>query len=120
MVCMQTGSTHTQVCSNYGAEAFIQQWNHFTAVRGHPRIVWSDRGSQLCSAANYIDWSKKEDPARWAWKKVQAATANNHTQWKFVQAGCHWKNGLVESRVKLAKQTLAHLLKDTSLDYTEL
>ena len=62
VVCMQTGATHLMLSHNYGTEAFLLQWSGFTALRGHPKLVISDRGSQLVSAASKLSWTRKEDP----------------------------------------------------------
>ena len=42
------------------------------------------------------------------------------TEWKFVPAGCQWRNGLAESRVKILKATLQHTVAQTSLNFAEL
>ena len=54
VVCMQTGATHLMLAHDYGTEAFMLQWSGFADLRGLPRLVVSDRGSQLVSAASKI------------------------------------------------------------------
>ena len=53
VACLATGAVHSAVMHNYGTSAFLLQWENFTALRGCPRLVWSDKGSQLTSAGNY-------------------------------------------------------------------
>ena len=120
VVCMQTGATHIMLAHNYGTEAFLLQWSGFTALRGHPKLVISDRGSQLVSAAAKLPWSKKEDPSSWDWSSIAAESARHHTTWKFVPPGSQWRNGLAESRVKAAKHTLSTVLQETALTYAEM
>ena len=117
---MQTGATHIMLAHNYGTEAFLLQWSGFTALRGHPTLVISDRGSQLVSAAAKLPWSKKEDPSSWDWSSIAAESARHHTTWKFVPPGSQWRNGLAESRVKAAKHTLSTVMQETALTYAEM
>ena len=120
VVCMQTGATHIMLSHNYGTEAFMLQWSGFTALRGHPKLVISDRGSQLVSAASKFPWSEKEDPSKWDWSSIASESAKHQTTWKFVPPGCQWRNGLSESRVKAAKITLSQIMSQTALSYAEM
>ena len=52
--CLSTGAVHVGLMDTHGTEAFLMQWENFTALRGSPKVVWSDRGSQLTSASNYV------------------------------------------------------------------
>ena len=54
IVCQSTGAVHVQVMHNYGAEAFLLQFSHFTAVRGDPQKIVSDKVSQLTFAAKHV------------------------------------------------------------------
>ena len=126
LVCRSTGALHTQLMHNYGTEAFLLQWENFVAIRGTPMKVVSDQGSQLTSADNYVRWEEKESPKGWEWEKIQAKAARGGTEWVFVPAGCQWRNGLAESRVKALKSTLAHIMVSSligikpTLSYAEL
>ena len=93
VVCMQTGATHIMLSHDYGTAAFLLQWSGFTALRGHPKLVISDRGSQLVSAASKLPWSGKEDPSTWDWSSVAAESARHQTTWKFVPAGTQVHSG---------------------------
>ena len=43
--CLSTGAIHVCLMHSYGTDAFLLQWENFTALRGHPKLVWSDKGS---------------------------------------------------------------------------
>ena len=103
--CLNTGAVHLELLHTYGAEAFLMRWKVFTCTRGDPKLVVSDKGSQLMAAAKVIDWTVKEDPTKWDWQKIEQMTAIKGTKWDFVPAGCQWQNGLAESRIKIFKQT---------------
>ena len=111
--CLNTGAVHLELLHTYGTEAFLLRWKMFTCIRGSPRLVVSDKGSQLMSAARIIDWTKKEDPTQWDWNKIEQMTADKGTRWEFVPAGCQWQNGLSESRIKIFKQTFRRCVVGT-------
>ena len=75
IVCMSTGAVHTELCHNYGAEAFLLQWDYFTSIRGDPTKVFSDKGSQLTAAANYVTVPVGQDLSKWNWDLVTQKTA---------------------------------------------
>ena len=120
IVCMNTGAVQILLMHNYGAEAFLLQWSHFTSLRGHPKTVVSDKGSQLTKSAKLVSWTDKEDPSRWDWSFIKDSTARQNTSWEFVPAACQWRNGLSENRVKILKQTMALTLDKNTLNYAEL
>ena len=68
--CLNTGAVHLELLHTYGAEAFLMRWKVFTCTRGDPKLVVSDKGSQLMAAAKVIDWTKKEDPTQWDWHRI--------------------------------------------------
>ena len=111
--CLNTGGIHVELLHTYGAEAFLIRWRVFTSIRGHPKLVVSDMGSQLQAASKTVDWSRNEDPKNWQWKNIESATSNLGTRWKFVPPGCQWQNGLAESRIKIYKQTFRRCVVGT-------
>ena len=105
-VCQATGALHISLMHDYGTEAFILQYRSFVAIRGKPAKVTSDRGSQLTSKGNVVV-TAAEHPSNWGWQEVADRTAQEGTVWEFVPAGCQYRNGLAENRVKVVKKTLA-------------
>ena len=126
-VCQATGALHIGVMHDYSTHAFLLQWDYFTAIRGVPAKVVSDRGSQLTSAGNTVAWGgdAKQDGSK-LWAEVESVSAKRGTRWEFVPAGAQFRNGLAEARVKAVKQTLWHMLMATlvsgkpTLSYAEL
>ena len=108
VACLSTGAVHAAVMHDYGTGAFLLQWENFTALRGCPKLVWSDRGSQLTSAGNYVTWSAREDPSTWGWDEISAQAARQGTSWRFVPAGCQFRNGLAVAGESNEADTHAH------------
>lgn len=124
-VCQATGALHIEVMHNYGTQAFLLQWGRFSAIRGDPKVVVSDRGSQLTSTKNTVAFSEAEAPRNWDWDEVERLGAVGGTEWRWVPAGSQFRNGLSERRVAVIKDTLHHMLANTmigdkpTLDYAE-
>ena len=66
-------------------------------------MVVSDAGSQLVKAGKMIDPS---DPASLDWARIKEGAAKNGTEWKVIEPGCQWRNGLAEAAVKILTNTL--------------
>ena len=122
-VCQATGALHISLMHDYGTEAFILQYRSFVALRGKPARITSDRGSQLTSKGNVVI-TAAEHPSSWGWEEVADRTAQEGTVWDFVPAGCQYRNGLAENRVKVVKKTLAIMMAQTidqrTLSYAEM
>ena len=107
-------------------KAFSLQYDHYVALRDAPQNVVSDKGSQLTSASQLVTWTERESPANWEWESIGEQGARQGTTWEFVPAGCQYRNGLAESRVKAVKTTLGHMMNSTligtkpTLSYAEL
>ena len=63
-----------------------------------------------------MTWTEAEDPSKWGWGDVESRTARQGTQWNFVPAGCQFRNGLCESRVKALKHTLKHVVDGSTVN----
>ena len=75
--------------------------------------MYSDKGSNLTSAANYTQYVKDS----FEFEEVQKLTAASGTKWKFAPSGAQWRDGLSESRVKMLKSTLTHLFSGGDLSF---
>ena len=122
-VCQGTGALHICLMHDYGTEAFLLQYRSFVSLRGKPAKVTSDQGSQLTSKGNVVV-TAAEHPTSWGWQEVADRTAQEGTVWEFVPAGCQYRNGLAENRVKVVKKTLAIMIDRTvdqkALTYAEM
>ena len=126
IVCMLTGSIHIGLMTGYGAKHFLMAWWIFCELRGYPSKVQSDSGSQLKASVPVVTWSDEEDPTKWDWGNITDQTARRGTEFKIVEAGCQWRNGLAESQIKAMKKSLFHVASSSAiksvkpkLDYQE-
>ena len=102
----------------YSTDDFLTAFTRFTSNHGNPLLVVSDAGSQLVKAGKVVEPS---DPSSLDWVRISEGAAKNGTEWKIVEPGCQWRNGLAEAVVKLVKNTLAlTIASQKSLNYAEL
>ena len=63
----------------------------------------------------------QRDPSRLDWTRIKEGAAKSGTDWRIVEPGCQWRNGLAESAVKLVKSTLLlTVASQSALNYAEL
>ena len=118
LICQNTRAIKMYATAGYSTDDFLTAYHRFTANHGNPVLVVSDAGTQLRKAGQVIE---KGDPASLDWNKIVQGAAKNGTEWKCIEPGCQWRNGLAEAAVKLVKSTLAlTLASQASLNYAEL
>ncbi len=81
--CMASRAMHTDLVSDQSAEGFLLAYQRFTALRGHPRKLWSDPGKNFVGARpalrelymflDRLEKSKLENEVskhgtEWSWK----------------------------------------------------
>ena len=67
------------------------------------------------SSVPVVTWTEDEDPAKWDWNSITAQTARRGTEFKVVEAGCQWRNGLAESQIKAMKKSLFQVASSSTL-----
>ena len=50
LCCMASRAIHVELANTLSTESFLLAYQRFTAVRGHPRKVWSDPGTNFIGA----------------------------------------------------------------------
>ena len=49
--CLLTRAVYIDIATDYSTDAFLLVFKRFASLRGYPRKVFSDRGSQLVAAS---------------------------------------------------------------------
>lgn len=52
--CMASRAIHVDIVSDQSTEGFLLAYQRFTALRGHPRKLWSDAGSNFIGAKSFL------------------------------------------------------------------
>ena len=130
-VCLNTGAVHCQLATAYSTDKFLDQYAMFTSIRGQPRYVFSDQGTNLTKAkemtAKGMVSDKSKDDADWKaelskvdWNEIKSSTAQYGTEWHYAPSYSQWRDGASEACVKMLKRTLHHMTKGGNLTYDEL
>ena len=113
VVCLNTKALKLYLACGYATRDFLMAWEQHTSDCGHPKLVHSDRGSQLVAAAKEI-----EDKPDFDWDLISTNTSNK-TKWRFCPANGQFRNGAVEIYVKKFKRSLKHTYNDKNLNLQE-
>ncbi|XP_062390786.1 uncharacterized protein LOC134078694 [Sardina pilchardus] len=120
--CMTSRAIHADLTDDQSSESFLQAYSRFVALRGHPRKLWSDRGTNFVGAKPAMHELHKHLACLQA-VSIEDVAAKNGTEWKwdFHPADAPHRNGAAEAAVKLLKRALMSLGGATgSLTWGEL
>jgi len=114
-VCDSSRAVHADIVQNYTTEAFLQALRRFACIRGWPRNIHSDNGTQLVGAATDL----KKAIQGLDWKELQLYGHASETTWTFCPADAPWQNGSTEALVKSIKRALNVVMGDKVCSYAE-
>ena len=100
--CLASRALHIDVSEDYGAESVIETVLKFTSLRGTPSKIYSDKGSQLMSAA----------------EELKAWAINRKIEWHPFPAEGQHQNGTSEALVKSIKRSLTHVIGSNVLTFS--
>lgn len=113
--CMTSRAIHLELCTDKSTDTFLMAFRRFACLRGHPKLVWSDRGTNFVGAQEYL----REMVCSWNTTKVKSNLAEQGTTFKWVwnvPKASHM-NGVVESLIKSVRRALESTCKMAA--YTE-
>ena len=109
------GAVHCDILLDYSAAAVVMMLRRFGALRGWPRMITSDPGSQLESASGKMAvwWDEMKDP-------LLDFAGKNKFEWDISPANSPWRQGKVEVRIKIIKRLLKVAIGSSKLSPVEL
>ncbi|XP_039456743.1 uncharacterized protein LOC120433854 [Oreochromis aureus] len=100
--------------------AALTRAERFTAIRGHPRKIWSDPGTNFIGAKPVLKelYRFLESQNKFV---LEETAAKNGTEWmwKVNPADSPHRNGAAEAAVRIVKRALQSLGRDSGLSYSE-
>ncbi len=118
--CMASRAIHADIVGDQSAEGFLLAYKRFTALRGHPRKVWSDPGKNFVGAKpalkelyvflDHLDKAQLEN---------EATKQGTEWNWKIHPADSPHRNEAAEAAVRLVKRALNNLGGDGVFTWTE-
>lgn len=113
--CMASRAVHADLVDDQSSESFLQTYFRFVSLRGHPRKLWSDRGTNFIGAKPALqDLHRYLATLREASIEDKAAKNGTVWAWNFHPADAPHRNGAAEAAVKLIKRALTSLGGTTS------
>ena len=114
--CLNTRAVHLELAVDYSTMSFMQVLRRFFSIRGCPRFMLSDNGTQLVGAAREL----REMLQGWDVKGLREFCAENGMVWQFITPAAPHQNGCTESLVKSCKYALKKAIGEQVLTPFEL
>ena len=114
--CMTTRAIHLELVTDRSSDTFLMAFRRFASMRGHPRVCYSDQGTNFTGAQHYL----KEVTQNWDITKIKSTLAEDLScdlQWQWNIPHASHQNGVVEALIKSVRQALNASCKNQT--YTE-
>lgn len=108
--CMASRATHADMVSDQSAEGFLITYQQFTALRGHPKKLWSDPGTNFVESKSaltdlYQFLNRINRPAL----ESEGTKHGTEWNWKIHPANSPHRNGAAEAAVRAVKRAVHNL-----------
>lgn len=114
--CLTSRAVHIELAPNYTTDGFLQVLRKFASMRGWPRKLFSDQGSQLKRASKEL----QDIVSNLDWDQIKLYGHSHGTEWSFSPADAPWYNGAAESLIKTVKRSLATAIGEQIMSFSEL
>ena len=116
ITCIAVRGVYIDVASDLSTDAFLQVLRRFASIRGWPRKIFSDGGTQLVGASREL----RDQIEGLDWARVYAYGHQQGVEWKFSPADAPWYNGTAEALVKSTKRALEAAVGESVLSFSEM
>ncbi|XP_033109612.1 uncharacterized protein LOC117110892 [Anneissia japonica] len=116
LTCLTTRAVHLELDVDCSTQEFIQVLRRFYAIRGRPKVIQSDNGTQFVRAEREL----RQMIAGWNKDQLKEYCANEQVTWRFTTPLAPRHNGCAESLVKSCKHALKKSIGDQRLTPFEL
>lgn len=114
--CLNTRAVHLEVAVDCSTMEFLQVLRRFFAIRGLPKLIQSDNGTQFVGAERQL----REMVIGWKKNELQDFCAERQVTWRFITPLAPHQNGCAESLVKSCKHALKKAIGEQRLTPFEL
>ncbi|XP_033975580.1 uncharacterized protein LOC117473794 isoform X2 [Trematomus bernacchii] len=118
--CMASRAIHTELVNSQSTESFLFAYQRFTALRGHPKKIWSDPGTNFVGAKPVLE-EQYRFLANLDKATLEERAAKNGTEWtwKIHPADSPHRNGAAEAAVRIIKRALQSLGGESGSSWSE-
>ncbi|XP_045139268.1 uncharacterized protein LOC123520764 [Portunus trituberculatus] len=115
--CLTTRAVHLDLSEGYSMTDFLATLRRFVSIRGFPRTIHSDNGTQLVAASKVL----KDMVKQWNMEEITSFGTSEGMEWHFNEAAdAPWYNGCCESLIRLVKRGLTRVIGESILTFGEL
>lgn len=120
-VCFATKAVHIDVVEDLSTDAFLKALKRFIALRGCPKVIWSDNATNFVGASRELADLRTHFTDQTHWDSVyEWCRDHQRLEWRFIPPRSpHW-GGLWEASVKSAKHLLVRTIGKATLTVLEL
>lgn len=114
--CLGTRAVHIELSSDYSTEKFLMSLRRFVSLRGYPKQLYSDNGTQLVAASEDL----KEMIKGLDQTQLEEYGVTEGLQWVFSPADAPWQNGVSEALIKSVKKAITNAIGESIMTFSEL
>jgi len=114
--CMVNRGVHIDLATDYSTEGFLLPFRRFVSMRGYPKEVYSDNGTQLSAASKELQNVISDLDQQ----QLKEFGAEMGLEWHFSSPDGPWRNGCSESLIKSVKRGLNIAVGEQILSFSEL
>ena len=116
--CLSSRAVYLDLIDGYDTKSFTDGFRRFISIRGCPRQIYSDCGSQL----NSFNKELQDVSSKLNMEEIQncASQFGGEIVWKFTAANAPWQNGVSEALIKSVKKSLTVAIGDSVLTFSRL
>ena len=114
--CLVTRASHLDVTCTYGSDSLLQALRRFVSLRGCPRQIISDQGSQMVGCSKEVEFLLELI----SWDHVKGWCTTKGIDWKLIPPQGQHMNGCAESLIRHTKRILCQRLEGIVLTFEEL
>ena len=115
-VCFNTRAVHIEDASSLSTDTFIQAFRRFVAVRGCPKEVWSDNGTNFTGAEKELRVSIRQFNEKTIREELHSKGAEWHCcpmpKWRFQPPAASHMSGVWERLIRSVRNTMKALLRN--------
>lgn len=114
--CLNTRAVHLEMAVDCSTMDLLQVLRRFFSIRGYPKLMLSDNGSQMIGAAREL----REMVQGLNKEQLSDLCAERGIEWKFTTPASPHQNGCTEALVKTCKGALKRAIGEQTLTPLEL
>jgi hypothetical protein len=115
--CMSSRAVYVDLAEGYDTSSFIMVLRRFVSMRGYPKKIRSDAGSQLVAASKELNTMAQS----WNWDAIKMFGKDNGMEWEITKsADAPWENGCSEALIKSVKKSLVLAVGQSIMTFSEL